>query len=165
MSGDPPPPDFPPLPSESPQTPPPPDAPLDPPPAHPPAHPAAHPPAHPPPHPLDLYSEPPPLAPPTLPGPVVRQGGNSGVILALGIASIAASVPLVCCPPLGLVGVVCGVVAVVWGHYEIRAIDRGHLSPSRRSDIRIGQICALVGIAIFLVWVAAYVYANVFMTP
>lgn len=79
--------------------------------------------------------------------------GNGTIALWLGVISMIASVlGVICCIPFvfNLVGVVSGVVAVVLGVKEMRAVRAGYAHASNRTTAQIGVVFGSIGIGISL---------------
>jgi len=65
-------------------------------------------------------------------------------VLVLGILSIVA------CQPLGI-------AAWVMGNNDLREMDGGLMDPSGRDTTNAGKICGIIGIALFILWMAVMV--------
>jgi hypothetical protein len=61
----------------------------------------------------------------------------------LGIISIAGCW---CCS--GIVGLICGILAIIFGGNAIRAIDAGLADPIDRGKAAAGKICGIIGLAL-----------------
>lgn len=91
---------------------------------------------------------PPPLNPPVTPGAILG-AHHGGAILTLGIVSIVTGIiGTICCALLPLVGIGCGIAAIIWGGSDLRAMDAGLMDPSGRSPANSGRICGIAGVAI-----------------
>ena len=72
---------------------------------------------------------------PPAPASPYPEASQATTILVLGILS------LVCCSPLGI-------VALVMGNNEIRAIDEGRRPPENRGTANAVRICGIIGLFI-----------------
>jgi hypothetical protein len=63
--------------------------------------------------------------------------------LVLGIISIVGSC---CC--WGIVGLICGSLAIVFGNKAMKEIDSGWAAPSDRGKAGAGRICGIIGLII-----------------
>jgi hypothetical protein len=72
---------------------------------------------------------------PPAPASPYPESSQATTILVLGILS------LVCCSPLGI-------VALVMGNNELRAIDEGRRPPENRGTANAGRICGIIAIVL-----------------
>ncbi len=79
--------------------------------------------------------------------------GNGTLALWLGVISmIASTLGVICCIPFlfNLVGLISGVVAVVLGVKEMRAVREGYAHASNRTTAQLGVVFGSIGIVISL---------------
>ena len=72
---------------------------------------------------------------PPAPASPYPESSQATTILVLGILS------LVCCSPLGI-------VALIMGNNELRAIDEGRRPPENRGTANAGRICGIIALAL-----------------
>jgi phage FluMu protein Com len=81
-------------------------------------------------------------------------GDRSGLVLALGIGSlvfvlitcgVAAAIPFV---PVGIIGFIMGLVAMILGRGDLAAIRNGQRDPSGEGMTNAGFICGIIGMII-----------------
>ena len=73
------------------------------------------------------------------------KGERSGIILALGIISLASS-PMGCCFfPLAVVGIGCGATAIFLGRSDLAEIASGQRNPAGQGMTNAGMICGIIG--------------------
>jgi len=80
-----------------------------------------------------------PYAPPPLPS------GNATAGLVLGIISIIAGV-FCCCPIMPLAGLICSVLAIVFGGKGLSDIASGVADPASAGRASAGRICGIIGL-------------------
>jgi hypothetical protein len=85
---------------------------------------------------------------------------RGGTVLALGLTSLMLSF-VGCCPPLGVLGIVLGIIAVVFARYDLPKMRYGEMDPAGRSNTHAGHVCAIVGFVISFVWVGLLVLSVV----
>lgn len=111
---------------------------------------------------------PPPLTPPVSPGAMLGTH-NGGAILTLGVVSIASgSLGTFCCALITIVGLGCGIAAIIWSSSELRAIDAGFKDPSGRSSVKAGRICGIIGVilaSLGLLFFIAMMIFSIATTP
>jgi hypothetical protein len=82
---------------------------------------------------------------------------NATAILVLGIISIVGC----CC--YGIVGIVCGIIALVMGNSSMKLYqeDSGRYSLSSYQNVKIGRICAIIGLIFSLTYIIWYIWLLV----
>lgn len=80
---------------------------------------------------------------PPAPASPYPESSQATTILVLGILSI------VCCAPLGI-------VALVMGNNELRAIDEGRRPPENRGTASAGRVCGIVGLVLAALGLIAF---------
>ena len=76
---------------------------------------------------------------------------RGGAVLALGI------IGLVVC-------FICGIIAIVMGSSDLKAMKAGEMDPAGEGQTRAGLICGIIGVA-WLVLVLVLVFAGVMAAP
>lgn len=86
-------------------------------------------------------------------------------VLVLGILSLVTSIvgmaTLCCCPlaPLSIIGIAFGVIALLMGQSDLKAMRNGEMSPDGEGQTRAGWIMGICGVALG----ALLLIGNVFM--
>lgn len=90
--------------------------------------------------------------------------GKATAALVLGIVGIAGAL---CCLVMGPVGLVCSVLAWVFGHQAVRAAQAGHAPAEGMSTARVGLILGIVGTVLnglVLVGFLLYLFMVIFVS-
>jgi hypothetical protein len=84
---------------------------------------------------------------------------NHGGILALGIISIAL------CWCYGIVGIVCGIIALVMGNKAMELYNTNPNVYSEKSykNAKAGRVCAIIGLSLSIVWLIYFVVSIIFL--
>jgi len=82
---------------------------------------------------------------------------NATAILVLGIISIVGC----CC--YGIVGIICGIIALVMANPSMKlyAEDSNRYSSSSYQNVKIGKICAIIGLIFSLIYITWYIWLLV----
>jgi hypothetical protein len=122
-----------------------------------PSQPAGAPQAPPPvPPPASLYGPGPMPGQPYGPYPpygILPRASGAGAALTLGIISIVGGC---CCGPVGLV---CAILAIIFGGNAIRDIDAGRADPIDRGKANTGRICGIIGLILSLLGIIFWIFS------
>jgi hypothetical protein len=77
---------------------------------------------------------------------MLPRASGATAALALGIVAIIGGVFSCCC--LWPVGIICGILAIIFGGNAIRDIDAGRADPIDRGKANTGRICGIIGLAL-----------------
>jgi hypothetical protein len=74
---------------------------------------------------------------------MLPRASGATAALALGIVAIIGGVFSCCC--LWPVGIICGILAIIFGSNATRAIDDGRADPIDRGKAVAGRVCGIIG--------------------
>lgn len=80
---------------------------------------------------------------PCAPGGMLPRASGATAALALGIVAIIGGVFSCCC--LWPVGIICGILAIIFGSNATRAIDAGRADRIDRGKAVAGRVCGIIG--------------------
>jgi len=81
---------------------------------------------------------------------------RGGMVLAIGVASIATLIPACCCGASLFVSFPLGLYAAIVGHRDLRAIRTGGMDPQGRVITLVGMVLGIVAAAVVAIMVMFY---------
>ncbi len=84
---------------------------------------------------------------------------HSTAVLVLGILSIVTC----CC--YGVVGIICGILAIVWANKDQILFDSnpGQFSTASLKNLKAGKICGIVGLCLSVLYVIIIIVSLIFV--
>ena len=91
--------------------------------------------------------------------PLKPHRGN--LVLVLGLIAVSLALPgLLLCGIGTVIACICGVIAWVMGHKDMKEMDAGRMDPAARGLTKAGKICGMIGA---IISIAGTVFWLIFM--